>query len=297
MKYVIQLISLIALVFTVNTALARTGPKPPPAPEPVNLENVVTVSGDNGDFESPVAALNSIGDDAAEDNQYVIQIGPGVYDIGDAKIEMKPWVKIEGAGRMFTIIRGSRDSNFNDDAAAMVIGANNALLIGIGIENTGSGDYSTGIRNDNTSPSIKNVRVSATGSVTNIGISMSNSYSQLVNVKTHFYDDVNINSSDNYIGIWMDNNSLPKLLEVSTAPLVNNGTGVVVDNYSSPFIVDSELVGNPGLELKDDASGMVVNNLIVGGVLRAVTNTGGTVCRGNYDENLGDVDCAVTTLH
>ena len=296
MKYVIQLISLIALVFTVNTALARNGPKPPPAPEPVNLENVVTVSGDNGDFESPVAALNSIGDDAAEDNQYVIQIGPGVYDIGEAQIEMKPWVKIEGAGRMFTIIKGSRSSSYNDEDAAMIIGANKALLIGIGIENTGSGDYSTGIRNDNTSPSIKNVRVSATGSVTNIGISMSNSYSQLVNVKTHFYDDVNINSSDNYIGIWMDNNSLPKLLEVSTAPLSYNGTGVVVNN-SAPFIVDSELVGKPGLELADVASGKVVNNLIVGGVLRAVTNTGGTVCRGNYDENLGDVVCAVTTLH
>ena len=291
MKYVIQLISLIALVFTVNTALARNGPKPPPAPEPVNLENVVTVSGDNGDFESPVAALNSIGDDAAEDNQYVIQIGPGVYDIGEAQIEMKPWVKIEGAGRMFTIIKGSRSSSYNNEDAAMIIGANKALLIGIGIENTGSGGYSTGIRNDDASPSIKKVRVSATGSATHYGISMSNSYSQLVNVKTHIKDVVNA-SSDNYIGIWMYN-STPKLLEVSTAPLFYNGTGVVVNN-SAPFIVDSELVGNPGLELADGASGKVVNNLIVGGVLRAVSYTGGTVCRGNYDENLGDVDCAVT---
>jgi len=290
MKHIIQLIGLIALVFTVNTALAKGG-KPPPAPEPVNLANVVTVSEDNADWTSPVDAINAI-NDATEDNQYVIQIGPGVYDIGNTPIIMKEWVRIGGAGRAFTIIRGSRDSNYNDDDAAIVIGANNALLIGIGIENIGNGQYSTGIRNDNTSPAIKNVRVSATGSYTNYGISMSNSLSQLVNVKTHFSKDVN--DCDNYIGIWMYN-SLPKLLEVSTAGLFNYGTGVVVNN-SAPFIVDSELVGNPGLELADGASGKVVNNLIVGGVLRAVSYTGGTVCRGNYDENLGDVDCAVTPL-
>ena len=288
MKYVIQLITLFALVFTVNTALGKGG-KPPPAPEP-GLLNVVTVSPQYGDYTSPVDAINSI-TDAAEDNQYVIQIGPGVYDIGYAQIKMQPWVKIEGAGRMFTIIKGSRSSSYNDEDAAMIIGANKALLIGIGIENTGSGGYSTGIRNDDASPSIKNVRVSATGSATNYGISMSNSYSQLINVKTHIKDVVDV-SSDNYLGIWMYNSS-PKLLEVSTAPLFNNGTGVVVNN-SAPFIVDSELVGKPGLELADVASGKVVNNLIVGGVLRAVSYTGGTVCRGNYDENLGDVDCAVT---
>jgi len=289
MKYFIQLITLIALVFTVNTALAKGG-KPPPAPEP-GLLNVVTVSPQYGDYTSPVDAINSISN-AAEDNQYVIQIGPGVYDIGDAPIIMKEWVRIGGAGRGFTVIRGSRSSTLNDDDAAIVIGANKALLIGLSIENIGNGAYSTGIRNEYASPAIKNVRVSATGSVTNFGVSMSNSYSQLINVKTHFYDDVNV--SDNYIGIWMYNSS-PKLLEVSTAPLVDYGTGVVVNN-SSPFIVDSELVGNPGLELADVASGMVVNNLIVGGVLRAVSYTGGTVCRGNYDENLDTVDCAVTPL-
>lgn len=289
MKYIIQLITLFALVFSANTALSRGGHNPPPVPEPDNLMNVITVSAENGDYTSPVAAINSI-TNAAEDNQYVIQIGPGVYDIGDAPIIMKPWVRIGGAGRGFTIIRGSRSSTVNDEAAAIVIGANKALLIGIGIENIGSGLYSTGIRNDYASPAIKNVRVSATGSATNLGISMSNSYSQLVNVKTHFYEDVN--GSDNYTGIWMYN-SLPKLLEVSTAGLVDYGTGVVVNN-SSPFIVDSELVGNPGLELADGASGMVVNNLIVGGILRAATYTGATVCRGNYDENLNTVDCPVT---
>jgi len=89
MKYIIQLITLFALLFTVNSALARNGPKPPPAPEPVNMMNVVTVSAENGDYTSPVAAINSI-TNAAEDNQYVIQIGPGVYNIGDTPIVMQP---------------------------------------------------------------------------------------------------------------------------------------------------------------------------------------------------------------
>ena len=97
MKHIIQLIGLIALVFTVNTALAKGG-KPPPAPEPGLLEMWSLCLHNNGDYTSPVDAINSI-TNATEDNQYVIQIGPGVYDIGDAQIIMKEWVRIGGAGR------------------------------------------------------------------------------------------------------------------------------------------------------------------------------------------------------
>ena len=287
MKYIIQLITLFALVFTVNTALAKGG-KPPPAPEP-GLLNVVTVSPQYGDYTSPVDALNSI-TNAAEDNQYVIQIGPGTYDLGNAQIIMKPWVRIEGAGTIFTIIRGSRSSMFNDDEAAIVIGADNSALIGLSVENKGGGAYSIGIRNNNASQAIKHVRVNATGSVTNSGISINNSHSKLVNVSTGSGDGL----SENYIGIGIYNNSSPYLLEVSTLPLHGNGTGVIVNN-AAPFIVDSQLSGDPGLELADNAGGRVVNNLIIGGVLRAVSYTGGTVCRGNYDSNLDDVDCAVIT--
>ena len=256
MKYVIQLITLFALVFTVNTALAKGG-KPPPAPEP-GLLNVVTVSPQYGDYTSPVDALNSI-TNAAEDNQYVIQIGPGTYELGNAQIILKPWVKINGAGRSFTVIRGSRASYADDNEAAMVIGADHAALMRVGIENTGGGlSYSIGIRNDNTSPAIKHVKVTVVGSVNNVGISN-------------------------------NNNSEPAIEDVR---VFVPGTGVIVDN-SSPFIVDSRLAGSPGLQLNDSPGSRAVNNMIIGGVevYMSVTPTSGSVCRGNYDQYLMDVDC------
>jgi len=272
MKYIIQLITLIAFVFSVNTALAKGGHNPPPAPEPVNLMNVVTVSEENGDFDSLIDALDSIGD-AAEDNQYVIQIGPGVYDIGNAQIIMKPWVLIQGAGRSFTVIRGSRASSADENQAAMVLGADKAALLRMGIENTGAGLlYSIGIRNDNASPVIKHVKVYVVGSVNNVGIS------------NH-------------------NNSKPAIENVK----VFAGTGVVVDN-SSPFILDSVLNGSlpdqysdggPGLKLIDSPDSRAVNNMItagveVVGVLLSVTPTSASICRGNYNRDLEDVDCPST---
>ena len=258
MKYVIQLITLFALAFTVNTALARGGHNPPPAPEPNNLMNVITVSAENGDYESLIEALNSI-TNAAEENQYVIQIGPGTYDLGNAQIILKPWVKINGAGRSFTVIRGSRASNDDDSEAAMIIGADHAALMRVGIENTGDGLlYSIGIRNDNASPAIKHVKVTVVGSVNNVGISN-------------------------------NNNSEPAIEDVR---VFVPGTGVIVDN-SSPFIVDSRLAGSPGLQLNDSPGSRAVNNMIIGGVevYMSVTPTSGSVCRGNYDQYLMDVDC------
>ena len=262
MKYIIQLITLFALVFTVNTALAKGG-KPPPAPEP-GLLNVVTVSPQYGDYTSPVDALNSI-TNAAEDNQYVIQIGPGTYDLGNAQIILKPWVKINGAGRSFSVIKGSRTSSADENEAAMVIGANHAALMRVGIVNTGTGigtdeTYSIGIRNDATSPAIKHVKITVTGSTNNVGISNHNdSWAAIENVK------------------------------------IFAGTGVVVD-YSSPFISDSDLYGIPGLKLIDSPGSRAVNNMIPGGVevLMSVTPTSGDVCRGNYDLGLQDVDCPST---
>ena len=83
--------------------------------------NVVTVSPEHGDYTSPVAAVDSILD-ANENNPYLVEVGPGVYDIGDTPLRMKAYVKIQGAGATFTTIRGSRSSMYDDEDAALVIG-------------------------------------------------------------------------------------------------------------------------------------------------------------------------------
>ena len=109
MKYIIQIITLFALVLTVNTALAK---KPKPPPEPINLMNVITVSTENGDFTNPVEALDSIPD--ANVDPYLIIVGPGVYEVSTALI-MKEWVTIQGAGQESTLITGAISSESADD--------------------------------------------------------------------------------------------------------------------------------------------------------------------------------------
>lgn len=69
--------------------------------------NVKVVSLDgNGDFTSPVDAVNSI-TDASETNPYLVKIMPGVYDFGSSRIITSPFVDIQGSGRHITRLVGS----------------------------------------------------------------------------------------------------------------------------------------------------------------------------------------------
>jgi hypothetical protein len=299
MKYIIQLISLIAFVFTMNTALARK-PKPPPAPEPVNLMNVVTVSEENGDFTNPVAAMNSICENGPG-NRYLVVIGPGVYEVSTAII-MKEWVTIQGAGREATKITGAVSYGGPDQTSAIVKGQNNAALIDLTIENRGGGTFSIAIFNSDASPRIERVTAEAFGAFEYAtGILNQNSSSPVMtNVSASAYG---ASSTENF-GVYNVSGSSPIMVNVNA-----NATGVGGDSgnssifieNSAPFIVDSVLEGSPGLKFYGDNSGSrIVNNMIIGGVeaysevdgvLLSVTPTSGNVCRGNYDENLMPVDC------
>jgi pectin methylesterase-like acyl-CoA thioesterase len=71
---------------------------------------VVAKSG--GDFNDPIAALNSI-TDASPTNPYLIKIMPGIYDIGSNIMYTKNGVDIEGSGRSTTVIKGTAVSNYS----------------------------------------------------------------------------------------------------------------------------------------------------------------------------------------
>ncbi|MEM7561416.1 MAG: hypothetical protein AAF353_00060 [Pseudomonadota bacterium] len=55
---------------------------------PINLENIVTVAKDHGDFEDPVAAVDSI----------------------SGKIDLKPHLHLIGSGKRLTMLEGSFDA-------------------------------------------------------------------------------------------------------------------------------------------------------------------------------------------
>ena len=94
----------------------------------------------------------------------------------------------------------------------------------------------------------------------------------------------------------MSSGSSPTMVNVNAnaSGAAGANPGILIGN-AAPFIIDSVLDGTPGLALEADFSeSRIVNNKIIGGVgsvFPAVTPTGGSVCRGNYDEKLADVSC------
>lgn len=67
--------------------------------------NVVVVAKNGGDFTDPIAAIDSI-TDASGMNPYLVKIMPGVYDMGNRSVLMKPFVDVEGSGENVTTITG-----------------------------------------------------------------------------------------------------------------------------------------------------------------------------------------------
>lgn len=134
------------------------------------LKNIITVAKENGDFTSPVTAMNSIMD-ADEDNPYLIVIAPGVYSfssgllgIGDHQLVMKEYVDITGSGQNVTILKAARSSAVPTGSAAVVVGVTNASIRDLTIKNVvgtlSTAANSIGIYNEGASPIISDVTIS-----------------------------------------------------------------------------------------------------------------------------------------
>ncbi|MGH2522846.1 MAG: hypothetical protein ACRDH2_10125, partial [Anaerolineales bacterium] len=119
-------------------------------------QNVVVVAKSGGDFTSIQAALNSI-TNASATNPYLVWIAPGVYA---ETVTMKPFVDIEGAGELLTKITAAGSASVN---TGTVMGASNAELRFLTVENTGGNTYATAIYNNAASPRISHVAASASG--------------------------------------------------------------------------------------------------------------------------------------
>lgn len=124
----------------------------------VNAKRTVLVSPENAATRSGTGLLNALAaiTDASETRPYLLVMEPGVYDIGDNRLVMKPYVDIRGSGENVTTITGS---NVDGADGGVVSGADHAELSFLTVENTGTG-VGTGaaaIYNFHTSPRISNV--------------------------------------------------------------------------------------------------------------------------------------------
>lgn len=117
-----------ALLLWAATAAAQYGPIPPRKPAGRYLKTV-TVSPAATPQESGqrlLAALQAI-EGTAED-RWLVQIQPGIYDLGTARLRMRPWVDVEGSGILSTEILGvglDPDGYFTD---GIVQGADDSEL-------------------------------------------------------------------------------------------------------------------------------------------------------------------------
>jgi hypothetical protein len=194
------------------------------------LKNVITVSAQYADFTNPIDAINSIpttGPNApSATNPYVIEIGPGIYDLGSNQLVMREWVNIKGTGGgEATVITGAVSTG-SLATSAMVVGASNAELTDLTIINTGGNNESVAIYNDGASPRIESITATATGGTNvNYGLYNTNNAAPVLNNVT-----LTVSGGNSNFGIG-NYNSDPVLNNVTVTASGGSGPSTGVRNY------------------------------------------------------------------
>jgi len=190
-----------------------------------SYQNIKIVAKSGGDFTTITAALNSI-TDASAGNPYLIFVAPGVYS---EQVTMKPYVDIQGAGEQATMITYT---GIGGSSTGTVVGANNAELRFLKVENTGAYSYAIAIYNGSTSPHLTHVTASASGgSVGNMGV-YNNSASPIMT-------DVNATASDGPNNVGVKNNfAMPTMLNVTATASGGTYNYGVMNEYSSPTMTN-----------------------------------------------------------
>jgi hypothetical protein len=126
-------------------------------------KNVIVVAKSGGDFATISAALTSITDNSTP-NHYLIYVAPGIYT---ETVTMKPFVDIEGAGEVTTKITQAGSAS---PTTGTVLGANDAELRFLTVENTGGAAWAVAIFNGSAAPRLTHVTTSASGGTNHIGV-------------------------------------------------------------------------------------------------------------------------------
>lgn len=229
-------------------------------------KRTVVVSPVGTDTQNGTALFNALSGitDASATKPYLLYIEPGTYDLANGSLSMKPWVDIEGAGELNTVITSSVSSM--DCSTGTVSGADNAEMRFLTARNTGTeGGCPATILNLSASPRLTHVTAEITGGGQRSNIAVLNDHSS------------------------------PTMTDVTaTASGGLEGYGVLnID--ASPTIRQSKLSGSGdnltcALCQWGNGTGKVALTQLVGPV--TTEPIGGTLrCFNNYDENLAAVTC------
>lgn len=259
--------------------------------------NVIIVAKRGGDADTITGALNSI-TDASDTNRYLIKVMPGVYT---ETVMLKSYVDIEGAGELATRITYTGTA---DDTAGTVVGADDAELRFLTIENTGENDMAIAILNQTAAPRLTHVTAIASGGTSfNYGILNFSSAPTMTNVTatgagegaTWNYGVYNEDASpimtnvtargsggESSCGIANGLSSAPVMLNVSATGSGGTQSNFGVSNsFSSPTMTHVSAVASGGTQ------NVAVQNYIAAPIMIDVTATA-SGSGNNYGMRNGD---------
>jgi len=256
-KNIMQCIVVLVGILFVSIAVASDKVVVIPLSSAKKLMNVVTVSAKGGDFTSPVAAINSI-TDAAADNPYLVFIGPGVYTLTQT-LFMKPFVTITGSGQEATILTGAISTGANDASSALVSGADNAILRDLTVENNGGSTYSIALFNSGSSPIIQDITISASGgTIVNYGVRNFSSSPVMTDVTATAF------GGNTSYGVY-NSSSSPIMTGVTATASDGTSSSIgVSDMNSSSIIRHCTLEGSFGIKVSTSGTTKVMHSSIIG---------------------------------
>ncbi len=135
------------------------------------LANIITVAKQNGDFDNPLDALNSI-TGSGFSNPYLVVIAPGSYTV-NAPLEVPAYVHLTGSGSNQTSITVSGGSNVLDETAALITLNSRSQLSSLGVRIISTNAHAIGVYampSSQAKVSDVAISLSSAGSLNTVGI-------------------------------------------------------------------------------------------------------------------------------
>jgi hypothetical protein len=151
-------------------------------------------------------------------NPYLVKIEPGIYDLEENSLFMRPYVDIEGSGEGVTTITSAISTG-----SGTVVGTNNSELRFVTVKNTGeAGQQDAALFSESTSPRYTHVTAVASGGNDNDAIHISNGTPVLSYVTATALGGSRSTGVANFGGLLIASNST-----FSAADAVNTNLGVL----------------------------------------------------------------------
>lgn len=80
---------------------------------------------------------------ASAGNPFLLYVEPGIYDMGTAHLQIKPYVDVQGSGQGQTVLRSAGGSTIGSGATVEV--QDRSEVRDLSIENSGGGDFAVGV--------------------------------------------------------------------------------------------------------------------------------------------------------